>query len=188
MFDELVQQIVKFLAEKPHVLVAISGFGDAGKSHLADKLCDYFRVKNTQIVRVDNLYGQNPDGPGIFDQNDWALLARILKDARAGKKLQYQGKDFTGKHLHFNEELPKVVIFEGVRLLQPELIPNFDISVWIDCPQDFGMQRAKDRDRKQGENEKTISRWDTEWGPQDREYFNQCHPEQLATFIYKEYK
>ncbi|GAG89728.1 unnamed protein product [marine sediment metagenome] len=87
--------------------------------------------------------------------------------------------------MHFDEELPKLVIVEGIRLLQPKLIPNFDISVWIDCPQAIAIQRAKARDRKQGEDEQTVERWDTDWGPKDKEYFDMYRPDKIATFIYK---
>ncbi len=185
-FDKLVAEIELLMKKRSHVIVAISGFGGSGKSHLTNRLRDYFNIKDNQIVRIDNLYGPNPNGPDIFDQSDWPLINLILKNAHAGKRLQYQGKDFMGKTLLFEEELPKVIIFEGIRLLQPKLMPRFDISVWIDCPQDIAMQRAKARDREQGEDEQTVGRWDSDWGPKDKEYFDTYHPTQLATFIYKE--
>ena len=185
-FDELVLAIEELMKQKPHAVVAISGFGGSGKSHLANRLRDYFKIKENQVVRIDNLYGQYPDGPNIFDQSDWPLIEKLLGDVCAGKKLQYQGKDFIGNILYFDEELPKVVIFEGIRLLQPKLLPYFDISVWMDCPQDSAIQRAKARDREQGEDEQTVNRWDTDWGPKDREYFDKFRPDQLATLLYKE--
>ncbi len=185
-FDELITAIEELMKQKLHVVIAISGFGGSGKSHLTNKLCDYFKIKENQVVCIDNLYGPNPNGPDIFDQSDWPLIESILKDVCAGKKLQYQGKSFKGNILHFDEELPKVVIFEGIRLLQPKLLPYFDMSIWIDCPQELAIKRAKARDRAQGEDEHTINRWDTDWGPKDKEYFEKFHPDQLATFLYEE--
>ena len=76
--------------------------------------------------------------------------------------MKYQGKGDTGKVLHLDEDLPQTVIFEGIRLLQPKFDQYFDISAWIDCPQDFAIERAKDRDRSQGEDEETVNRWDTD--------------------------
>jgi uridine kinase len=187
-FTKLVSKIKALLEIKPHIVIAISGFGGAGKSHLSDRLRDYFKIKDDQVVRIDNLYGPNPKGPDIFDQSDWPLINIILQNVRAGKKLQYQGKDDKGKILYFNEELPKVVIFEGIRLLQPNLLSYFDISVWIDCPQDFAIQRAKTRDRAQGDDEQTVSGWDTDWGPKDKKYFERYRPDQLANFIYEDYR
>ena len=184
-FENLVTKIEQLTTKKPHVVVAISGFGGAGKSHLADRLRDHFKIKDSQIVRIDHLYGPNPNGPDIFDQTDWPLVTRILQDAHAGKRLKYQGKGSKGEILYFDEALPKVVIFEGVRLLQPQLMSNFDVSVWIDCPQEFALGRAKTRDREQGDCEQEINKWDTDFGPKDKKYFDTYRPDQIATFIYK---
>ena len=161
-FEELVSKIEQIAKNKPHIIIGITGFGGSGKSHLADRLRDHFGINDNQIVRIDNLYGPNPTGPGIFDQSDWNLIERILKDSTAGKRMKYQGKGDTGKVLHLDEDLPQTVIFEGIRLLQPKFDQYFDISAWIDCPQDFAIERAKDRDRSQGEDEETVNRWDTD--------------------------
>ncbi|MBL4818048.1 MAG: AAA family ATPase [Deltaproteobacteria bacterium] len=185
MFDELAAQIMHLLGKKLVVVVAISGFGGSGKSTLADRLRDHFQVADTQVVRIDNLYSQNPLGPGIFDQSDWPLITRILEDVRAGKRLQYRGTDSNGQHVHIDEALPQVLIFEGVRLLQPDLMSNFDVSVWIDCPQDLAMKRAKARDREQGNSEETVLQWDTHWGPIDRKYFDMYRPDRLAAVVYR---
>lgn len=43
------------------------------------------------------------------------------------------------------------------------------------------IQRAKVRDREQDEDGQMVNRWDTDWGPKDREYFDKFRPDQLAT-------
>ena len=187
-FEALVSEIERIGKNKPHVIVGITGFGGAGKSYLSDRLRDYFGIDDNQIVRIDNLYGPNPRGSSIFDQSDWELIESILKASSAGKRLEYQGRDYKGKILYFDEDLPEIVIFEGIRLLQPKFNQYFDISVWIDCPQNFAVERAKARDRLQGEDEETIGRWDTDWGPKDKKYFDIYRPDQLASFIYEDYQ
>jgi uridine kinase len=80
-----------------------------------------------------------------------------------------------------------VVIVEGIRLFRQELMSNFDLSVWIDCPPELALERAKARDLDQGHDEQYMKHWDTEWAPQNEEYYNTHHPDQLASFEYKEY-
>ena len=185
---KLISKIEQLEKCKSHVIVGITGYGGSGKSHLADRLSDHFTIQNDQVVRIDNLYGQNPKGPGIFDQSNWTLIERILKDSSFGRRLKYTGKDHKGKNLYFDEQLPNIVIFEGIRLLQPKFNKYFDLQVWIDCPQDFAIKRAKERDLSQGENEERVAMWDTDWGPKDKKYFDTYRPDRLADFLYTDYK
>lgn len=64
---------------------------------------------------------------------------------------------------------------------------QFDLSVWIDCPPELALSRAKARDLAQGADEAYMKRWDTEWGPKNKEYFDSYRPDRLASFIYKEF-
>ena len=185
-FNDIVSLVKENTENNQHVVVAISGFGGSGKSYLADALADLFKIKRNQVIRIDCLYSTNPDGPGVLDQVDWENLESILKNIRSGDRLCYQGRGYRGEDLHFDEELPNIVIVEGIRLLQPRFAPYFDISIWIDCPQEFAIQRAKVRDRGQGESEEEVARWDTHWGPLDKTYFEEYRPDSLATMLFRE--
>ena len=110
-FKNLVAEIKQVAKKKQHTIIGITGYGGSGKSYLANQLKDHFSINDDQVVRIDNLYGQNPRGPNIFDQSDWNLIGNILQESSAGKRLRYQGKDHKGKILFFDEELPPVVIF-----------------------------------------------------------------------------
>lgn len=186
-FAPLIQEIEKHAKKKLPVFVAISGFGGAGKSSLTEKLREYFKIDDQQVIHIDHLYSNNPDGPGIFDQNDWDNLETILKNARNENRLTYIGKNYKRETLCYDEPLPNILLIEGIRLFQPRFMPYFDISVWINCPYNLAVQRAKARDRLQGEAEDVVNRWDTDWGPKDRMHYNQHKPDKLASFIYEGY-
>jgi uridine kinase len=130
MFNELTKQIDGLLTEKPSVIVGISGFAGAGKTHLADKLRGHYDVSDGQVVHLDNLYMPLPRGTG-----------------------------FKGEPYYFSETLPKVLLVEGIRLYRPEFMDNFDLSIWIDCPPELALRRAKERDLSQGHNEAYMKRW-----------------------------
>ncbi len=182
-YHKLHEHISLLLNEKNHVFVAISGFGGSGKTTLADRLGQDFQVNQDQIIRIDHLYSLNPDGPGILDQVDWELLEEILTAAQSGKNLSFVGKGFNNEPIPINTLLPRLLIVEGIRLLQPKLLQYFDLSMWIDCPQDIAIKQAKKRDFDQGEDPKNIQRWDTDWGPKDKEYFETFRPDLLATYL-----
>lgn len=183
-YTTLITQINETLSVRSPVFIAISGFGGSGKSTLAEQLRAHFNVETDQVIRLDHLYSQQWDGPGMLDQVDWDLLTQILKNAHAGKPLRYTGRGFRGESIAVDAPLPRLVIVEGIRLLQPELLPLFDLSVWIDCPQSIAIERAKSRDRAQGEDEDTVNLWDTDWGPKDKAYFEAFRPDTLADVLY----
>lgn len=187
MFNELTDNIEKLMQDNDQVVVGISGFPGSGKSTLADRLKSHFINADSHVVRLDNLYTPLPRGTGLFDDYDWTLLRRIVDDVHTGKPLQYRGRGFEGEVLLFDVPPPKIAIVEGIRLFRRQFMDNFNLSVWVDCPPDLALDRAKSRDLGQGNDEAYMQRWDTEWAPKSLEYYRTYHPEHLADFIYLEY-
>jgi uridine kinase len=185
MFDELVKVIESQLAEKPHVVVGITGFGGSGKTTLTKRLREYFAIPDAQVVYLDNIFAENHAGKLIFEDYDWPVITRLLEDVQDGDRLKYQGRGFLGEPIPFDQPLPKVVIIEGVRLFRPEVMDYFDTAVWIDCPPELATQRGEQRDRDDGNDEQHINRWRSEWLPKDQEYYTVYKPQELATFLYK---
>ncbi len=188
MFDELVARTDALLRDKPHVIIAISGFAGAGKTTLASKLAEHYDIADAQILRLDNMYTPMPRGTGLFDDYDSGLVASILHDVHDSKDLHYQTHGFEEDSVLIDQPLPVVVILEGIRLFRPEMMSQFDLGVWIDCPPQLALERAKARDLVQGHDEAYMQRWDIEWGPQNEAYYSDYHPEQLASFLYQQYQ
>lgn len=186
-YDELIQTIDNLIKENtPLPVIAISGFCGAGKSTLAESLRVHFQLSEPQIVHIDNLYAENPNGPGVLDQTNWALLEDIISSYKGGAPLSYCGKGFRDEPIPVNSPAPPLLFVEGIRLLQPELMPLFNLSVWVDFPFDDAITRAKARDLAQGEGDAYMQRWDTDWGPKDKAYFKEYQPQVLADFLYQQ--
>ncbi|MBC3765378.1 uridine kinase [Neptunicella marina] len=144
----------------PHI-IAISGASGSGKSLFTETLCDELRQIDTDVLVLceDHYYRDqthlemserektNYDHPNAFEHE---LLAQHLRDLKAGKSIQYPHYCFkTHTRLQKLTEVTahRVVVVEGILLLaSPELMPLFDLKVYMDTPLDICLLRRIQRD------------------------------------------
>lgn len=184
MIDELTQKIETLLMQRQPVVVGLSGFGGSGKTTLATKLRDHFKVTDAQVVHLDNLFAEDHGNKPLFEDYDWNTLSELLRNIQDTDRLVYIGRGFYGERVQFDEPMPPVVIVEGVRLFRPDVIGLFDLAVWIDIDPEVATQRGEARDRASGADADHVRRWRTEWLPKDQQYFDEYRPDQLATYKY----
>jgi uridine kinase len=121
----------------------------------------------------------------LFGGFDWVRLEGVLRGARAGRAFDYEVNDFEGRPAsRVEEELPSVVIVEGIRLLRPELAGFFDLTVWIDCQIEVAAARGVERDRLAGADAAHVALWGEEWVPKDRRYFEEFRPDRSASLLF----
>ncbi len=183
---EMVKEIREKEVKGQLGFIAISGFGGSGKSTFSGEIRE--RLDQCEVVPIDDfIIGRRDERSSdwsTFDRN--RLHEDILKVARPNVPLSYKiynsGEWVAGKGGISRTITPqKFLIVEGCGILHPDLMPYYDYSVWIGQSGDTAWEKAKTRDRSEGNNNDQL--WDEIWGPNDIDYFNKYRPDQLATAI-----
>ncbi len=143
------------------LIIAISGASGSGKSLFTENLLSHFSVQGrpVQVLREDHYYRaqdhlpmaarekNNYDHPNAFEHE---LLKSHLEDLRQGKPIDYPHYCYkTHTRLPETERLAPapVIILEGIMLLaRSELLPLFDVKIFIDTPLDICLMRRMIRD------------------------------------------
>ena len=143
------------------LVIAISGASGSGKSLFTENLLKEFSEKGkpVQILREDHYYRaqdhlpmqerekNNYDHPHAFEHE---LLAEHLSALRTWQSIDYPHYCYkTHTRLEQTEKLisAPVIIIEGIMLLaNPELLPMFDVKIFVDTPLDICLLRRIKRD------------------------------------------
>ncbi|ALS97462.1 uridine kinase [Lacimicrobium alkaliphilum] len=142
-------------------IIAISGGSGSGKSLFTQTLiteildsgmnilvlCEDHYYRDQSHMTMDERLKTNYDHPNAFEHE---LLIEHLLELKAGRSIEYPQYSFT-THTRLAEtqtlEPASVIIVEGIMLLaSPELLPLFDIKVFIDTPLDICLLRRITRD------------------------------------------
>jgi uridine kinase len=156
--------------QRPFV-VAIGGGSGSGKTTLARALAQRLAPRTVLIVPEDDYYRDNAATPGFdaasfnFDDiaaHDHALLARHLKMLRGGRPVLRPSYCYlTHRRLEAETETApaEVIIVEGIHILYPPALrPLFDLSVYIDVPDDVRFARRLLRDiRERGRDAASVA-------------------------------
>ena len=153
--DEVHSQILAQIAarivavERPHpVRVAVDGVDAAGKTILADALVPFIEARGRPVIRasVDGFHnrseiryqrgGDSPEGYYRDSFNYAALLQDLLLPLGPGGNRQYRKAVFSlaenaPTHEPARAAPPNaILLFDGVFLLRPELIEQWDFSIF----------------------------------------------------------
>lgn len=145
-------------------LVTIDGLAGAGKSTLADQLAEAVRV-GVQIIHMDDLY---EGWTGLNDELFRRVTDSILAPLSRGEPAAYAAFDW--QRGAFRDETRAVrpegvVILEGVGAGDTKVRRWATLSVWLDVPEQVGIQRAQARDTDVADQDWEI------WTGAQRRYF-----------------
>jgi uridine kinase len=186
------------------VRVGIDGVSCAGKTMLADELVEPLRNRGRNVIRatIDGFHNpreiRHRQGRGCpkgyyedsFDID--SVLSCVLLPLGPGGSREYQTARFdfrtdTAVDCPIQIVDPgAVLVFEGVMLHRPELLPHWDLTVFVDASFDVTIRRAFVRDQdlfKTEENTKTI--YEQRYIPGQRLYMEKESPAEKANVIFR---
>jgi len=177
-------------------LIALSGFGGAGKTTLAQQI--KAKTRDTKVITIDDFVSER-----LCERSeDWAGFDRdrfrrqVLEPARSGERIRYEVYDFDQKQMSARHLVSpsKYLLLEGCSILHPDLMPYYDLSIWIDCPLAAATERGIRRDQAQRNRAQSAYHnelyyeelWRTVWMPNEQDFFTKYQPARLAAYVYRE--
>jgi uridine kinase len=201
---ELLERLARVLLEleRPHtVRVAIDGPDGAGKTTLGDELAGLLAGKRPVIrAGIDGFHNprayrlrRGADSPeGYFlDSFDYEALRTLLLDPLGpGGSRRYRRRVFDYR-LDEKVEAPEeeaspdaVLLFDGVFLLRPELVPLWDFSIFVHADFYEIVRRAEARDRElMGGADAVRERYRARYIPGQELYFSSSAPQEVADVV-----
>jgi uridine kinase len=175
-------------------LVGISGIDCAGKTTLARRLADELRAAGHDVVVVSgddfnrprSERSRRPAEDADYGFAYEQLVRELLVPARSGKRVEtvLRVKDWARDvwdERRFVVEPGTVVLVEGVFLFMPELLPLFDLTVWLEISFDDALARALERDADgMGGPDGVRERYATRYFPAQRLHLERERPHERA--------
>lgn len=180
-------------------LVAVDGVDGSGKTMFAARLAAEFEVagRRAVIVHVDDFHnprkvryrlGRDSAEGYFLDTYDLAKLAAYVLDPLTSDQ---RPRRITTKAFDYRTDLvvdaepvevsaDDVVIVEGMFLHRNELVPRWDLSIFLDAPFDVTVRRMADRDGTNPDPEHPSVRRYVEG---QRHYLATCKPRERATLV-----
>ena len=154
-------------------IVGLAGPSGSGKSTVAKRVASRLKgqVISMEIYSADNKHllleeraKQNYDLPGAIDVS---LLANHVREYSAGNAIDAPIYDF-GQHLRVSgrqDHIPAspLLIVEGILALHfSQLSPYYDLSIYLDAPDEICFHRRKVRDITERQRPLELIKWQYE--------------------------
>ena len=171
----------------PPLLIAIDGFGAAGKTTLAGALS--LQLENCPVIHMDDFcqppsgrsgewWGENIQEYGFDVQR---CRNQVLLPASRVETIQYQRLDWNDFTLKWTSPInltAPYLIIEGCCSLHKSLRDFYQLTVWLDSPSESLFERVSARD-----GEHMLQHWTNDFLPAARAYERDHYPRSSADII-----
>lgn len=173
------------LAEVPHRVqqaldgrpgtrwVGVDGLGAAGKTTLAARLVE--ALPGAVVLHVDDFAR-----PDLATWERDRFVAEVLRPLLAGRAARYRPADLVtgvlGPALVVPPGVPLVV--EGVSSTDVRLRVPWDVTIWLDVPEQERRRRIELRDPPE-----LLERWRDDWWPAEEAYVRAQRPAERADLV-----
>ncbi|HYP45974.1 MAG TPA: hypothetical protein VEQ66_12345 [Propionibacteriaceae bacterium] len=153
--------------------VGVDGLGASGKTSLAARLAA--ALPGSRVVHVDDFAR-----PKVSGWERDRFTAQVLDPLLAGRTARYQRWDFDSDTCGDWDEVPPggPVVVEGVSATDVRLKVPWDVTLWLEVPQEERHRRAYARD-----GEARWLRWVTDWFVTEEAYERDQRPQARADLI-----
>lgn len=169
-YDQLISHLEELLKEKPMRIIGIDGRCASGKTTLSNLLAGQFPAR---IFHMDDFYlpieqrvtgwEKTPCANMDFDR----MIETVLRPARKGETVWYEAYSCRDKRMMPPVELERkpLTIVEGSYSHYPELIPFYDLTVFLTCTKETQKKRLIEREGERYPNYERL------WIPLEEEYY-----------------
>lgn len=182
--------------------VAVDGPPAAGKTMLADELAVVLRAQGREVIRATHeafLFPQSQryrrgedSAEGCYhDGLDFDAVHRVLLDPLGpGGDRRFQlavydkRTDSAVSPPVMTAAADAVLLYDGVFLLRPELIDQWDLSIFVSAAFEETLARARIRDQGPGKSATEVERrYRSRYMPSQQFYFDTSHPIDRADIV-----
>ena len=183
-FSDLLVAIEQLLTERQRVVVGISGYAGAGTSvlarHVVDAVDGAVRVRGDDFLDPVRVHQRSADWDGVERER---LRSEVLETFRAGRDVEIRRLDWNTGRLGEPTPLPRasVLVIDAIGIFHPDLLPWFDLTVWVQADLQVAQERGQVRDRAAGLDHDRL--WTEVWTPNDHEFEQTFSPRTHADLV-----